>query len=408
MPQYQYQGFNSQGKAVKGLLHLDNVNAARSQLKKDGIYVAHIEEVFAKEDQETDSFKWLTNFFRRIPTEDLANMTRQLATLVSSHIPLVEALDALTEQIENERLRAAISRIRTNVNEGSPLNKALAQFPDIFSELYINMVASGETSGALDVVLLRLADFLEYQDRLKKKVMSSMAYPLLMILFGGAAILLIFTYVIPQLESVFTEAQQSLPMMTQVVLWISNATISYWWLMLFVLILLVFAVRYLINTPSGKQRWHALQLKLPIFGELVRMIAVSRFTKTLCTLLKSGIPLLVSLQVVRNVVGNRTIQSAIESATTNLTEGQSISGPLKRSGQFPPMVTHMVSVGERTGELENMLEKIAEHYEYQVNARIQNLTALLEPLMIIVLAAIVLVIVLSVILPMVELNTAVL
>jgi len=406
MPQYQYQGFNSTGKAVKGIVTTDNLGAAKAQLKRDGVFPSNIREVFVSSRDSSQKQGFDLSFLQRISTEDVSNMTRQLATLVASHIPLVEALDALTEQVENARLKAAVSRVRTDVNEGSTLNKALSKFPQIFPDLYVSMVESGEASGALDVILLRLADFLEYQARLKKKIGSALIYPALMICFGVVAVLVIFTVVIPQLQTVFESSKQTLPLITRIILWLSQATIAYWWAATILLIIIAFSIRKFLQTDYGSRNWDRIKLKLPVFGDLIRMVAVSRFTKTLSTLLSSGISLLTSLQVVKNVVGNITIREAIEEATTNLTEGQGISGPLKRSGQFPPLVTHMISVGERTGELEEMLEKVSEHYEYQVNTKVQNFTSLIEPIMIIVLALVVLVIVLSVILPMIELNNA--
>ena len=407
MPQYQYQGFSASGKNIRGFVTADNVNAAKAQLKRDGFYPSQIQEVLLSHSHQKGGSSSLKSLFARVSIDDLANMTRQLATLVGSHIPLVEALDALTDQVENPQLKAAVSRVRADVNEGNTLNKSLAKFPKIFSELYVNMVASGEASGALDIVLLRLADFLEYQARLKKKVMGALIYPFLMICFGAAAVLIIFTFVIPQLQSVFESNKQTLPLNTQIVLWLSQMTLAYWWALLLFVIGGFIAVNRFLNSEYGRRKWHKAQLELPIFGDLFRMMAVSRFTKTLSTLLRSGIPLLTSLNVVRNVVENITIREAIQQASTNLTEGQGISGPLKRSGQFPPLVTHMVSVGEKTGELETMLEKVAHHYEYQVESKVQNFTALIEPVMIISLAIIVLFIVLSVIMPMLELNNAI-
>lgn len=407
MPQYQYQGFSASGKNIRGFVTADNVNAAKAQLKRDGFYPSQIQEVLISHSDQKAGSSSLKSLFARVSVDDLANMTRQLATLVGSHIPLVEALDALTDQVENPQLKAAVSRVRADVNEGNTLNKSLAKFPKIFSELYVNMVASGEASGALDIVLLRLADFLEYQARLKKKVMGALIYPFLMICFGAAAVLIIFTFVIPQLQSVFESNKQTLPLNTQIVLWLSQMTIAYWWVLLLLLIGGFIATNRFLHSEYGRRKWHRAQLELPIFGDLFRMMAVSRFTKTLSTLLRSGIPLLTSLNVVKNVVENITIREAIQQASTNLTEGQGISGPLKRSGQFPPLVTHMVSVGERTGELETMLEKVAHHYEYQVESKVQNFTALIEPVMIISLAIIVLFIVLSVIMPMLELNNAI-
>ncbi len=406
MPQYQYQGFDAKGKNIKGQVQADNPAAAKALLRRDGKFPSTLREVSlnAGGGKLEERSNMLTRFFQRIPVEDISNMTRQLATLVAAHIPLVEALDALTDQVENPLLKSSISRVRADVNEGSTLNKALSKYPDIFSDLFVSMVASGEASGALDVVLLRLADFLEYQARLRKKVMGAMLYPAGMIAFGFVAVLVIFTVVIPELEQVFNENKQQLPLMTRIVLALSKFTVAYWWAILLAIVAVFVGIARFMSTEIGKRKWDDMKLKLPIFGDVFRMIAVSRFTKTLSTLLRSGIPLLNCLNVVKNVVNNITIREAIERATVNLTEGQGISGPLKRSGQFPPLVTHMVSVGERTGELESMLERVADHYEYQVNNKVENFTALIEPIMIISLAMIVLVIVLSVVLPMIELN----
>lgn len=405
MPQYQYQAYNSQGRSVKGVVTTDSAAAAKSQLRNQGLFPSELREVEVQSKAGGDSGKKIfRSFFNRISTDDLAGMTRQLATLVASHIPLVEALDALTEQVENDRLKAACSRVKADVNEGAPLHRALSRYPDVFSGLYISMVESGEASGALDVVLLRLADFLEYQSRLQKKVTSAMIYPAIMLLVGLGAVLFIFTVVIPQFETIFEDNRQTLPTITQVILFLSRNTIEYWWVLFIAIATFVYTARRFLKTDSGKRWWDQKKLKLPVVGDLVRMVAISRFTKTLSTLLRSGITLLACLKVVKNVVGNITIKEAIEEATTNLTEGQGISGPLKRSGQFPPMVTHMISVGERTGELEDMLQRVAEHYDYQVDTRIQGFTSLIEPLMILLLAGVVLIIVLSVVLPMIEMT----
>ena len=406
MPQFEYQGINSQGKSVKGSVSGDNLAGAKTQLRKEGIFPSQIYEITVQRlDRQTRGLG-LSAYLSKVSVEDLATTTRQLATLIGAHVPLVEALSALTEQIENQKLRAAFSQVRSDVNEGSTFHKALARFPEIFSDLYVNMVASGEASGALDIVLQRLADFLEYQDRLKKKIGASLAYPILMIVVGTIAVLIIFTMVIPEIESIFTENKQTLPLLTQITLGISRFLVAYWWAVMIAAAAVFESVRRYLNSASGKRNWDDIKLRLPLFGNIVRMIAVSRFTKTLSTLLKSGIPLLPSLNVVKTVVGNQTIQRAIEQATIDLTEGQNISDPLRRSRQFPSLVTHMIGVGEKTGELEQMLERVAEHYEYQVNTRVQSFMSLLEPVMIVTLAGVVLLIVLSVLMPMLELNNS--
>lgn len=404
MPQYEYQGINASGKSIKGVVNSDNLQAAKAQLRRDSIFPSQILETSAQI-LETDKQSFsLQHYLKRISSEDLAIATRQLATLVSAHVPLVEALSGLVEQIENEKLRAAFSKVKSDVNEGFAFHKALARFPDIFSELYCNMVASGESSGALDIILIRLADFLEYQDRLKKKVGASLIYPALMLFFGFTIVMFIFTMVIPQIATVFEDAKQSLPLITEIILQVSSFLVSFWWLVILSMVLITEVARRFLASEFGKTWWHEKQLKLPVFGEMIRMIAVSRFTKTLSTLLKSGVPLLGSLNIVKAVVQNRTIARAVEQASLDLTEGQNISSPLKKSGQFPPLMTHMISVGEKTGELEAMLDKVAEHYEERVNATVQNMTSLLEPILILGMACVVLVIVLSIILPLLQMN----
>ncbi len=405
MPQYEYQGINATGRSVKGQVISENLGSAKSQLRRQGIFPSQILEVSVSSLKQ-NSAPGIGGLFQRVPVEVLATATRQLSTLVGAHVPLVQALDALIEQVEHQKLRAAFSQVRSDVNEGMAFNKALSRFPDIFSDLYVNMVASGEASGALDIVMSRLADFLEYQDRLKKRITGAMIYPVIMIVVGIAAIMIIFTVVIPQIEQIFRENKQTLPLITQVILAISRFLVDWWWAVIAGVALLIYSVRQYLKTAGGKTWWHDKQLKLPIFGDLIRMVAVSRFTKTLATLLQSGVPLLSGLSIVKNVVGNLTILRAIEQATTDLTEGANISDPLKRSGQFPPLVTHMISVGEKTGELEQMLDKVSEHYEYQVNSKVTSFTAILEPIFIVILAGIVLVVVLSVVLPMLEMNDA--
>lgn len=409
MPQYQYQAFNSAGRTIKGSLQAESPASAKNKLRADGLFPSELKEVLGKAsaDDANISAGMISQLIYRIPSHEMANMTRQLATMVAAHIPLAEALTALVEQVEHKRLRAILARVKTDVNEGSPLHQALGKYPDVFPDLYVSMISAGEASGALDIVLIRLADFMEYQDRLKSKVQGAMIYPLVMILVGVAAVLFIFTTVIPKLETVFEQNNAELPLITQIVLSISRFTLSYWWAMILVSVVFVFGVFRFLKSPYGSKKWDEVQLKIPIFGEMIRMVAVSRFAKTLSTLLRSGIPLLKCLNVVKNVVTNHTIREAVVSATENLTEGQNISGPLKRSGQFPPLVTHMISVGERTGDIEEMLEKVSDHYEYQVDTKIQAFTALMEPIMIVILAFIVAVIVLSVILPMLELNNTV-
>ncbi len=405
MPQYEYQGINASGKSVKGLIITDSSSAAKVQLRRDGVFPSLIREVTGLPSGTRSEAGGGFSFKKKVKTEDRAIMMRQLATLVGSHIPLLEALSALTDQVENPHLKAVIAQVRSDVNEGAALNKACSRFPEVFRPIDVNMIAAGEASGTLDIVLGRLAEFMEFQDRIEKKVKGAMIYPIIMLSMGLGVMLIIFTVLIPQMEQMFADAKKALPLMTQINLAISRFLLSYWWAVLIFAIAVFIGVKRALKTKSGKVWWDKTQLHIPILGEMIRMISISRFTKTLATMLKSGIPLLTSLGVVKNVVTNLTIQRAIEQATNDLTEGANIASPLQRSGQFPPLVTHMIAVGEKTGELEAMLEKVSDYYEYQVNNRIQSLMSILEPVFIIILAVLIGFIVISVITPMFEMNT---
>jgi general secretion pathway protein F len=335
---------------------------------------------------------------------ELSVMTRQLSTLVSAGLPLVQCLSALTEQVENSRLRNVLAEVKESVNEGSSLADALAKYPRIFSDLYVNMIRSGEQSGALEIVLNRLADFTESQSDLRNKVLYASLYPVIILVIGFLVVMVMFIFVIPRITVLFEQTGQALPMITRVVVGLSGFVGSWWWMIIAAIIGGWAGIRYYLHTPEGRERYDEILLRVPIIGGLTRKIAISRFAKTLSTLLMSGIPLLRSLEIVEKVVNNTVIERAITRARENITEGASIAEPLKVSGMFPPFIIQMIASGEQSGELEFMLEKAADSFDREVDAAINGLTALIEPVMILGLAGIVMIMIVSFLLPILQLT----
>ena len=407
MPVYEYKGLNTKGKQVKGVEDAENVRALRGLLKSQGVFLTEAWEGRSgdapKKDRDIDFGQLLS----RIKASDIAVLTRQMATLLRAGIPLVDTLDALLDQVEKVKLRRILAEVKEQVKEGSAFADALQKHPGVFTRLYINMVRAGEAAGTLDVVLQRLADFTEGQVKLRNKITSAMAYPVIMTLMGSAIVAFLFVYVIPKVTAILTDLDVALPLTTQIMIGLSDFMQGYWWLVLIVSVGSFFGARYYLKTEKGSDNWDKSVLKVPVFGGLVRMMAVSRFTKTLATLLSSGVPLLTALEIVENVLNNVVLSKVVADARVAIREGQDISGPLKRSGQFPPMVTHMIAVGERSGQLESMLENVSNAYDTQVENRVNALTSLLEPLMIVGMGVVTAFIIFSVLLPVLKINESI-
>ncbi len=415
MAVFEYKARTATGKGESGIVDADSAKAARAKLRKAGVFPTDLsEETGARGAKgavkgkgralEVDVKKL---FGGRVSTQDLAIMTRQLATLLGAGISMIEALTALSEQVENETLKLAISTIKEKVNEGSGLAQAMRAYPKIFNDLYCNMIAAGEASGALDIVLKRLSDFLEAQVQLNNKLLAAMVYPIIMLVVGLGVVGFLMGFVVPKITKIFTDMKVALPLITTILIAISNFIASWWWALLIVIGGSVYLWSRWKKTPAGKAKWDAFSLKIPVFGKLLRLVAVARFARTLSTLLASGVSLIQALIIVRAIVANTVIQAAIEDTRISVQEGESIAEPLKRSKQFPPIMTHMIAIGEKTGELESMLEKVADAYEAEVRTRIDLMTALLEPMMIVVMGVIVGFIALSILLPMLRMNTVV-
>jgi general secretion pathway protein F len=331
-------------------------------------------------------------------------MTGQMSTLVGAGIPIVESLTALVEQVEKPKLERILRDVREKVNQGATLADAMRDHAEVFSPLYINMVGAGEQSGALETVLDRLTEYTEKQVALRGKIVTALTYPALMGGVSGLIIIGLFVGVIPRIRRVFDSMDTALPALTQFVMAISDFLIAYWPLLFVAFILAISGFRYWIKTPEGQTKWHGILLKIPVLGAVTRKVAVSRFCRTMSTLLDSGVPILSAVAIVKTVVGNDIIAAAIADAGKNIAEGQSIAQPLKESGQFPPLVTHMINIGEKTGELEPMLGKVANAYDQEVERTLEGLTSILEPVMIVVMGGIVAVVALSILLPMLNMS----
>ena len=403
MAVYEYRGLDQAGRGIKGIIDADSPRLARTKLRSSGIFPTEIltDRHTKKSVVEGVSIGAL---FSRIRIQEISIMTRQMATLVGAGLPIVEALNALIDQTENVRLKKVITQVRENVNEGSSLADAMSRFPKVFSQLYVNMINAGESSGALDIVLKRLADFMENQVMLRNKVLSTLSYPIILVFVGVAILTFLLVSVVPKVVSIFDELRQALPVPTVILIVVTDFLKDYWWILLLVVAGSILALRHYAGTETGRQNYNRIILKIPIMGKLLRIIATTRFARTLAILLNSGIPLLQSMDIAKAVVNNVVISGAIESAKEDIREGESIAEPLRRSKVFPSMVTHMIAVGEKTGELEQMLFRISEAYDNEVETMISRITSLLGPIVILFLGGIVLFIVLSILLPMFEMN----
>jgi len=319
----------------------------------------------------------------------------------------VESLNALLEQTENPKLLIVLADVREKVNEGASLADAMGAHPKVFTDLYVNMVRAGEASGALDVVLRRLTQYTEDAVRLQGKVTAAMVYPVLMTFVGGALVIGLFVFVIPKIKGVFDSFDATLPLITRVVLGTSELLLSWWWLLGILAAGGVYSFKRWLATEEGRIQFDRFKLTVPIFGRVFRLVAVSRFCRTLTTLLESGVPILTALGITAQVVQNVVLVEAITVASRSIAEGQSLAGPLRQSGEFPPLVTHMIAIGEQTGELEQMLGKIADAYDLQLENLVTGLTALLEPILIVVMGGMVALVAVSILLPMLNLTSIV-
>ena len=424
MPIFEYKALTSSGKTKKGIVDANTARDARSKLRNDHMHVTEMWEVADKKPRKDKSVSKKTRsltakkgkpggllsreielFQPKISTRDLATFTRQFSTLLRSGIQLTDALNALVEQCVDPHLERVLRNVKEEITSGNNLAEAMAKHPRFFSDLYVNMVRAGEASGHLDVVLTRIADYLQKQASLKGKVLAAITYPAIMVIVGLAVVIFLMSYVVPRITQILKDRGQPLPFITELLMTASDFTKAYWIYVLLAMVIGGFFLKSLIGTDAGRLKFDSLLLRLPIFGTLFSKQAISRFALTFSTLLKSGLPALDSLKIVALVVNNAKLTQVINDIHARIIEGADIATPIRKSKVFPPMVGYMVAVGEQSGQLEEILDRIAESYEEELDLTIQRLTSMIEPIIIILLAVVVGFIIAAVLLPLLDFST---
>jgi len=400
MGAFEYLALDAHGRERKGLLEGDTPRQVRQQLREQGLTPLEVIEAAEKEANAPQAF----GMRRGISATDLALVTRQLATLVRSALPVEEALLAASQQSEKPRLKSMLLAVRARVMEGHTLASGLAQFPHVFPEIFRATVAAGEHSGHLDGVLERLADYAESRQQLRQKLFLAMIYPVILTCMAIGIVTGLLVYVVPQVIQVFEHTGQQLPFLTRALIALSDFIRAHGLLLLIIIILSAFAVRTLLKKPDVRRRWHLTLLRLPLIGRINRGVNTARFTRTLSILGGSGVPVLEAMRISGEVVANIPMREAVDDAARRVREGASISQSLGRSGLFPPLVVHLIASGESSGQLADMLERAAGNQERELETLISTMLGIMEPLLILVMGAIVLMIVLAILLPIFDLN----
>ena len=401
MPLFEYSALDAKGRKRAGFVDAGTLHAARERLKTDGLYIISLENAAARKD---DSSSREFSLFERMNRKDLATTARQLATLLKAGLTLVQALEALMEQVEKPAVRKVLSSVRNGINEGKSFHEALAEHPSVFPPIFIQMVRAGESGGFLDTIMTRLALTLEKETRLRGRIMAALTYPIIMTILGFTFLLFLFAYVVPQVVGIFSDFGRTLPVPTRILLVVSDLASRYWPALIVAVVLIFLLYRNLSGSARFGPVMDGLKLKVPVFGRLVLKIATVRMCFILGSLLQSGVPLLKSLEVAGQVLGNRVLSSAVGEAALSVSRGGSLADALRAGAVFPPLVPRVVAVGEESGELGGMLTGVAESYEEEVTTSIQALTSVMEPLLILLMAGVVLFVVLAVLLPIFDLN----
>ena len=400
MPIFKWEGKALKGQSKKGEFEAPDEAGVRIYLRQQNIILT---KIVAKGKE----IKFALPFKKKVKQRSIAIFTRQLATMIDAGLPLVQSLEILSSQQEHNLFKNIIREIREDVEGGSTFAAALKRHPGTFDDLYTNLVVAGEEGGILDTILIRLASYIEKAEALRKKVKSALVYPSAIVGVAVIVVMILMIFVIPVFETMFSSAGQTLPLPTLIVLTMSKLIKKYVVIIIPLCILIFFLLKKYHQTENGRALMDSLLLKLPVFGPLFQKIAVARFSRTLGTLVSSGVPILDGLTIVSKTSGNKTIETAILSARTSIREGETIAEPLGRSGMFPPMVIQMISVGESTGALDSMLSKIADFYEEEVDVAVGNLTSLLEPLLMVFLGVVIGGVVISMYLPIFQMASAV-
>jgi len=397
---FLWKGKTAKGETLSGEYEAAEKNAAGSYLRKRRITITSIK----KKPKDIN-----IGFLQRkgVGVKDLSVFTRQFATMVNAGLPLVQCLDVLGRQLEKPHFKEVVLQVTADVEGGSTLAEALEKHPKVFSDLYVNMIAAGEAGGILDVILGRLAVFLEKADALQRKVKGAMTYPVIVLTVAGGACIFMLMFVIPVFAKMFSDFGGTLPAPTRIVMGVSDFIRGYWWALVGGSALATFMYKRYRATESGRRTTDKLSMKIPILGNVILKSAVARFTRTLGTLIGSGVPILQGLEITSRTAGNKVIQEAIAATAISISQGDTIAAPLKESGVFPPMVVQMIGIGEQTGALDEMLAKIADFYDDEVDAAVEALTAAIEPIMIVIMGGMVGSMLVAMYLPMFKMSSVV-
>ncbi|MBI3271141.1 MAG: type II secretion system inner membrane protein GspF [Planctomycetes bacterium] len=405
MPNFKYRARAGDGKSVEGTLTASTEADAAGSLRRQNLVVLSLEE-------QREAGRMVKGLFGGPPrphvtTGDLAIFTRQLSTMISAGIPLLESLEILEEQAEDPGFKLRVAEVVAKVRGGSDFSDSLSEHPKLFSRIYVSMVRSGEASGQLDTILKRLAEYMEASEALKREIRSAMTYPTVSLALILAITISLMVFIVPKFKDIFISMGVELPLLTDYLLKTSDFMRDYFLFWVAGCVALFFVFLAYKKTPAGEKQWHRFLLYVPVFGPLFKKVAISRFARTFATLIQSGVPILGALEIVGNTIGNRVLEDAVKEARESVRQGATLGEPLAKSKQFPPMVTRMIAIGEKAGSLEQLLEKISEFYDQQVKASVKALTSLIEPLMIAVMGCLVGGIVLAIFLPILKIQEAV-
>jgi general secretion pathway protein F len=385
---FAYRATTAEGRIVEGVMEADAEAAVVASLRSQGyipLFVGTKGKTAGRRRATSLRLPDVSAWRGRVKSRDLMVFTRELATLLRAGMPLDRSLQSLSALTENDRLKAVLANVLMQVQEGKSLSKALGEHGRVFPPLYVNMIRAGEAGGIMESVLERLAEYLESSEKAREEIRSAMTYPLILAFVGSASIIILLTYVLPKFAMVFNDMGATMPASTRFVMGVSEALQSYWWAGALALVVSVIALRRYTSTPTGRLRFDRFKLTVPIFGELSRKVQVARFARTLGTMLKGGVPLLQSLEIVRSIVNNTVIVRALASVQKDVSEGKGLSQPLERTGVFPPLSLQMVAVGEETGRLDDMLMIVSDHYDRDVTNLVARLMSMLEPAMLLLM-----------------------
>lgn len=398
MPQYKYRGREAGGKTAEGILEAENEKAVINNLRSKGLIVTSIEA-------QKKKTSFLAAKTKKVKLGDVVVFSRQLATMVNAGLPLVQSLHILAEQTENAGLKKVLQNIEQNVETGSSFSDAMAKFPAVFSELFVNLVRAGEASGMLDEILNRVATYLEAMNSLIRKVRSALVYPVAVSVMAVAIVIVLLVKVVPTFKSIFADFQADLPLPTVILIGLSEGLQKYFFAVAGLAVITYFLFRRYVRTEKGRFKFDNFKLNMYVFGPILRKVAISKFTRTFSTLVKSGVPILTSLEIVGKTSGNVVIEKAVINVRDSIREGESIAQPLGKCGVFPHMVVQMIRVGEETGSLEDMLGKISDFYDDQVDAAVAGLTSIIEPILIAFLGVVIGAIVIAMFMPIFKMTT---